>query len=109
MHWLSLFLMKIVSEGFPTGQIENSETSEIFFRLFHFRHFDFDLIPKIENSEEENWEKNCDYPTCKYMFKASRIKSNVYYSKFPNKRPLPPRLFFLTKKSDPSGGHLQLY
>ena len=42
------------------GQVENletlesSESSEFCFRLFLFRLFDFDLIPKIENSEEEN-------------------------------------------------------
>ena len=35
------------------GQIENSETSEIFFRLF-----DFDPTSKIENSVEEKSEKN---------------------------------------------------
>ena len=39
------------------GQVENSETSEFCFQLFFFRLFDFDLIPKIENSEEENSEK----------------------------------------------------
>ena len=44
------------------GLVENSETpetskiSEIFFRLFLFRLFDFGLILKIENSEEENSE-----------------------------------------------------
>ena len=31
-----------------------------FFQLFLFRLFDFDLIPKIENSEEENSEKNSE-------------------------------------------------
>ena len=36
---------------------ESSESSEFCFRLFHFRLFDFDLIPKIENSEEENSAK----------------------------------------------------
>ena len=36
------------------GQAENSESSEFCFRLFLFRLFDFDLILKIENSEEEN-------------------------------------------------------
>ena len=36
------------------GQIESSEFC---FRLFLFQVFDFDLIPKIENSEEKNSEK----------------------------------------------------
>ena len=46
------------------GQVENSETLaasetlESFFRLFLFRLFDFGPILKIENSEEENSEKN---------------------------------------------------
>ena len=39
------------------GRVENSETSEIFFRLLLFRLFDFDPILKMKNSEEENSEK----------------------------------------------------
>ena len=129
---------------FYLGQVKNSETSKTS-GLFLFWLFNFDPILKIENLEEENWEKkfqgfwgfqhfrvfnlplfrffsqvskdlsfssdrlsffklcvlccfhfllcwnllfqaivSCDYPTCKCMFKVTRIKSNVYYirSKF---------------------------
>ena len=42
-----------------SGQVENWETSKIFFRRFLFRLFDFDPIPKIENSKEETTTTFC--------------------------------------------------
>ena len=58
---MSLFFLPAVSNYFSEdplllywGQVEHSETSEIFFQLFLFRLVDFDPILKIENSEEEN-------------------------------------------------------
>ena len=58
-NWrLSSSTLKQIKE--TGGQVENSESSEsseFCFWLFLFRPFDFDLIPKIENSEEENSEK----------------------------------------------------
>ena len=59
------FILLLNRKGYSTdisGQVENleisetSETSEFCFRLFLFRIFDFDLIPKIENSEKKSWD-----------------------------------------------------
>ena len=44
----------VYEKTYSLGQVENSESSEFCFRLNLFCLFDFDLKPKIENSEEEN-------------------------------------------------------
>ena len=59
--------------------VEPSEISEIFFRLFLFRLFDFGLIAKIENLEEENSENKFrrfrvfDLPLFDLTFSSDRL------------------------------------
>ena len=67
------------------GQVENSESlessesSEFCFPLFLFQLFGFDLIPKIENLEEENLEKKFrgfqvfDLPLFRFFNQVSQI------------------------------------
>ena len=52
-----IFLIHDSWPGQNSETSETSESSEFCFRLFLFRLFDFDLILKMENLEEENLEK----------------------------------------------------
>ena len=51
------FYSTVTRPGRKLGNLGKLGELGILFPTFSHRRFDFDLIPKIENSKEENWEK----------------------------------------------------